>query len=39
MTVGTMMGSKFVTEIRDEVEEWEMKLKYIDIIIQEWLTF
>jgi dynein heavy chain len=39
MTVGTMMGSKFVTEIRDEVEEWELKLKYIDIIIQEWLIF
>jgi dynein heavy chain len=39
MTVGTMMGSKFVAEIRDEVEEWEIKLKYIDIVIQEWLTF
>jgi len=34
-----MMGSKFVAESRDEVEEMEIKLKYIDIVIQEWLTF
>ena len=39
MTVGTMMGSKFVTEVREEVEEMEQKLKYIDIVIQEWLIF
>jgi dynein heavy chain len=39
MTVGTMMGSKFVAEIRDEVEEMEGKLKYIDIVLVEWLTF
>jgi dynein heavy chain, axonemal len=39
MTVGTMMGSKFVAEIREEVEEMEQKLKYIDIVINEWTTF
>jgi len=39
MTVGTMMGSKFVAEIREEVEEMEQKLKYIDIVINEWTGF
>ena len=39
MTVSTMMGSKFVAEIRDEVEEWEKKLGYIQAIIDEWLVF
>lgn len=29
MQVSTMMGSKFVAEIRDMVEEWEKKLGYI----------
>lgn len=39
MTVGTMMGSKFVAEVRDDVEEMEQRLKYIDIVLVEWLTF
>ena len=29
MAVSTMMGSKFVAVIRDEVEPWEKKLGYI----------
>ena len=39
MTVSTMLGSKHVREIRDEVEEWERKLGYISDVIDEWLTF
>ena len=39
LTVSTMMGSKHVNEIRDEVEEWEKKLGYISDVIDEWLTF
>lgn len=39
MQISTMMGSKFVAEIRDDVEEWEIKLGYIQSIIDEWLTF
>jgi dynein heavy chain len=33
------MGSKFVAEIRDEVELWEKKLAYISDVIDEWLVF
>lgn len=39
MSIGTMMGSKHVTEIRPQVEEWEKKLGYIGDVIDEWLTF
>jgi dynein heavy chain len=39
MAVGTMMGSKFVAEIREDVEKMEQNLKYIDIVLVEWLTF
>ena len=39
MTVSGMMGSRYVTEIRAEVEEWEKKLGYISDLIDEWLTF
>jgi dynein heavy chain len=39
MAVGTMMGSKFVAEIREDVERMEQSLKYIDIVLVEWLTF
>jgi dynein heavy chain len=39
MAVGAMMGNKNVTEIRDEVEDMEQKLKYIDIVVAEWTTF
>lgn len=39
MTVSGMMGSRFVTEIRTEVEDWERKLGYISDTIDEWLTF
>ena len=39
MTVSGMMGSRYVTEIRTEVEEWEKKLGYISDLIDEWLTF
>jgi dynein heavy chain len=33
------MGSKYVAEIRDEVEVWEKKLAYISDCIDEWLIF
>jgi len=39
MTIGTSMGSKYVAEIRDEVEAWEKKLGYISDCIDEWLVF
>ena len=39
MTIQTSMGSKFVAEIRDQVEEWEKKLGYISDCIDEWLIF
>ena len=39
MTVSGMMGSRYVTEIRAEVEDWERKLGYISDTIDEWLTF
>lgn len=34
-----MMGSKYVSDIRAQVEEWEKKLGYISDCIDEWLTF
>ena len=39
MQVSAMMGSRYVNEIRAEVEEWERKLGYISDTIDEWLTF
>lgn len=33
------MGSKHVSEIRGQVEDWEKKLGYIGDVIDEWLTF
>jgi dynein heavy chain len=39
MTVQTSMGSKYVAEIRDEVERWEKKLAYISDCVDEWLVF
>lgn len=39
MTVGTSMGSKYVAEIREEVEAWEKKLGYFSDCIDEWLIF
>ena len=39
MTISTMLGSKHVREIRDEVEDWERKLGYISDVIDEWLAF
>ena len=39
MTVSAMMGSRYVTEIKHEVEEWERRLGYISDTIDEWLTF
>lgn len=39
MTVQTSMGSKYVAEIRDDVEAWEKKLGYISDCIDEWLIF
>ena len=37
VTISTMLGSKYVLEIRDKVEEWEKKLSYISDCIDEWL--
>lgn len=39
MVVSTCMGSKFVTEIREEVEEWEASLGYLGFLIDEWINF
>jgi len=39
MTIQTSMGSKYVAEIRDEVEQWEKRLGYISDVIDEWLVF
>ena len=39
MTVSTMMGSKFVNEIRGDVENWEQKLGYISDVIDDWTSF
>ena len=39
MTIQTSMGSKYVAEIRDEVEAWEKRLGYISDCIDEWLIF
>jgi dynein heavy chain len=39
MTIGTSMGSKYVAEIREDVESWEQKLAYISDCIDEWLVF
>jgi hypothetical protein len=39
MSVQTMMGSKHVVEIRDDVELWEKRLGYISDVIDEWLVF
>ena len=39
MQISTMLGSKHVREIRDEVETWEKRLGVISDIIDEWLTF
>jgi dynein heavy chain len=39
MTVQTAMGSKYVTEIREQVEAWEKRLGYIADCLDEWLVF
>ena len=39
MSIQTMMGSKYVAEIRTKVEKWEKRLGYISDVIDEWLTF
>ena len=39
MSIQTMMGSKYVAEIRGAVELWEKHLGYISDVIDEWLTF
>jgi dynein heavy chain len=39
MGVSAMMGSRYVNEIKAEVEEWERKLGYVSDTIDEWLTF
>lgn len=39
MQVSTMMGSKFVVEIKTDVERMEKKLVYLQYLIDEWLTF
>ena len=37
VSVQTMLGTRFVSEIRDKVEEWEKKLVLISDILDEWL--
>ena len=38
VSVQTMLGTRFVSEIRPVVEEWEKKLVLISEILDEWLT-
>ncbi len=38
VSVQTMLGTRFVSEIRGTVEEWEKKLVLISEILDEWLT-
>mmetsp|Transcript_28691 Transcript_28691/g.25703 ORF Transcript_28691/g.25703 Transcript_28691/m.25703 type:complete len:350 (-) Transcript_28691:1344-2393(-) len=38
MNVQTMLGTRYVHEIRSLVEEWEKKLALISEVIDEWLT-
>lgn len=33
------MGSKFVLEIKEQVESWEKRLGYLGYVIDEWLKF
>lgn len=39
MQVSAMMGSRYVNQIREEVQKWLDKLGYISDTIDEWLTF
>ena len=39
MKISTLLGSKHVKDIRDDVESWERKLGYISYVIDEWLAF
>lgn len=39
MNVSTMMGSKFVAEVKTDVEQMEKKLVYLAYVIEEWLKF
>ena len=38
LNVQTMLATRFVSEIRPQVEEWEKKLGLISEVIDEWLT-
>jgi dynein heavy chain len=38
LKVQTMLGTRFVAEIRPQVEQWERMLVLISDIIDEWLT-
>ena len=39
LQVSQMMGSKFVQEIKEDVEKWEIKLGYISDVIDDWTSF
>ena len=39
MTIQSLMGHKFVNEIRGEVEDWEKKLATIQNVLDEWVGF
>ena len=38
VTLQTMLGSRFITEMRDRVEEWEKKLSLLSDTLDEWLS-
>ena len=38
MNIQTMLGTRFVADIREKVEKWEKKLVLISEIIEEWLS-
>jgi dynein heavy chain len=37
LKIQTMLGTRFVAEVRGKVEEWEKKLVLVSDIIDEWL--
>ncbi|KAL5008122.1 hypothetical protein ScPMuIL_013703 [Solemya velum] len=38
VTIGTIRGSRYVTPIKAQVEEWERKLQVFSRTLEEWLT-
>ncbi len=39
MTLQTMMGSRYISVVREEVDIWDARLNLISEMMDEWLTF